>query len=153
MKIYNSQVKIDTNIEHAGIVDNSKRITNAQQNNIQEKETCPNVGDIVPAESALSGPSPIYFKGKRGQKIDLFRVIQSLLDSGFFTDENGDKPTQDSVYNAFGKLLHTDFSKYYKNLSEGKKTNSSYDEDNNDTIFEKLRGKWTEYITREPGVK
>lgn len=48
-------------------------------------------------EQAVSGcgdvASTIRFSGKRGMKIDLYRVILALLENGFFTDQNGAKPT------------------------------------------------------------
>ena len=81
------------------------------------------------SEGAASVPitSTIRFSGKRGMKIDLYRVILALLENGFFTDQNGAKPTQKEVFDAFGQMLGSDFSGFHKDLSQSKLCNNGSD--------------------------
>lgn len=114
--------------------DNSITV-NAQQNNTQvcsQTTIAPDAEDKQPTTSGTNKSRPIYFSGKRGQKIDLFRVILALHECGFFSDGNGGKPRQEDVFNAFGTMLHEDFSGYQKNLHESKQIN------NDSTVIEAL---------------
>lgn len=104
----------------ATFTDNSITV-NAQQNNTQvcsQTTIASEVEDKQETKSGANKSRPIYFSGKRGQKIDLFRVIIALHECGFFSDGNGGKPRQEDVFNAFGTMLHEDFSKYHRNLHE-----------------------------------
>lgn len=107
--------------EHGAIFTDNSTTVNAQQNNTQvcsQTTIAPDAEDKQPAKSGTNKSRPIYFSGKRGQKIDLFRVILALHECGFFSDGNGGKPRQEDVFNAFGTMLHEDFSKYHRNLHE-----------------------------------
>ena len=118
----------------ATFADNSITV-NAQQNNTQvcsQTTIAPDAEDKQPTKSGTNKSRPIYFSGKRGQKIDLFRVILALHECGFFSDGNGGKPRQEDVFNAFGTMLHEDFSGYQKNLHESKQIN------NDSTVIEAL---------------
>lgn len=104
----------------ATFTDNSITV-NAQQNNTQvcsQTTIASEAEDKQETKSGTNKSRPIYFSGKRGQKIDLFRVILALHECGFFSDGNGGKPRQEDVFNAFGTMLHEDFSKYHRNLHE-----------------------------------
>lgn len=118
----------------ATFTDNSITV-NAQQNNTQvcsQTTIVPDAEDKQPTKSGTNKSRPIYYSGKRGQKIDLFRVILALHECGFFSDGNGGKPRQEDVFNAFGTMLHEDFSGYQKNLHESKQIN------NDSTVIEAL---------------
>lgn len=110
----------------ATFTDNSITV-NAQQNNTQvcsQTTIAPDAEDKQPTKPGTNKSKPIYFAGKRGQKIDLFRVIIALHECGFFSDGNGGKPRQEDVFNAFGTMLHEDFSSFQKNLHESKQINN-----------------------------
>ena len=93
--------------------------------------------------SACEGKLSIRFAGKRGQKIDLYRVIIALLENGFFTDNSGAKPTQKEVFEAFGKMLGADFSDFQKNLSQSRLNNN--DSEAPTQIFDTLKKTIEEY--------
>lgn len=110
----------------ATFTDNSITV-NAQQNNTQvcsQTTIASEAEDKQETKSGTNKSRPIYFSGKRGQKIDLFRVIIALHECGFFSDGNGGKPRQEDVFNAFGTMLHEDFSGFQKNLHESKQMNN-----------------------------
>lgn len=118
----------------ATFTDNSITV-NAQQNNTQvcsQTIIASEAEDKQETKSGTNKSRPIYFSGKRGQKIDLFRVILALHECGFFSDGNGGKPRQEDVFNAFDTMLHEDFSGYQKNLHESKQIN------NDSTVIEAL---------------
>lgn len=87
--------------------------------------------------------SNIRFTGKRGQKIDLYRVIIALYECGFFTDASGAKPSQKQVFEAFGQMLGADFSDFQKNLSESKNFNN--DSEAPTRIFDNLKDAIKQY--------
>lgn len=126
--------------------DNSITV-NAQQNNTQvcsQTTIAPDAEDKQPTTSGTNKSRPIYFSGKRGQKIDLFRVILALHECGFFSDGNGGKPRQEDVFNAFGTMLHEDFSGFQKNLHEASLINN--DSKALFEVFAKLHTAYKSYI-------
>lgn len=129
---------IGTLYNHLGATFTDNSITvNAQQNNAAHFAT----------EQAISSggnaTSAIRFSGKHGMKIDLYRVILALLENGFFTDQNGAKPTQKEVFDAFGKMLGSDFSGFHKDLSQSKLCNNGSDAPTR--IFDLLKSTIDEY--------
>lgn len=54
---------------------------------------------------------------KKGKKTDLIRVINILLEMGFFIDKDGDKAVKQDFFNALGDFLDEDFSAYSNYLS------------------------------------
>lgn len=119
----------------ATFTDNSITV-NAQQNNTQfnTEQAISGCGDVA---------STIRFSGKRGMKIDLYRVILALLENGFFTDQNGAKPTQKEVFDAFGQMLGSDFSGFHKDLSQSKLCNNGSEAPTR--IFDLLKATIDEY--------
>lgn len=117
-------------------VDNSVTV-NALQTNTQ------NITENQSVSSRKAKPIIIRFAGKRGQKIDLYRVIIALYECGFFTDASGAKPSQKQVFEAFGQMLGADFSDFQKNLSESKNFNN--DSDAPTRIFDNLKDAIKQY--------
>lgn len=134
-------VNIGTNIEHADRVDASHHIYHTQTTITTGATHSDDVDNTV--DTQLSSTPLIRFAGKRGQKIDLYRVILALLENGFFTDLCGAKPTQKEVFEAFGQMLGADFSDFRKNLSEAVKNNN--DSPASTQIFEDLKNSWLSY--------
>ena len=61
-------------------------------------------------------------KKKSCAKVDLYRVILALYRLGFFESANGEDLDQETVFEAFGRMLGEDFSGYSNNLSRGSDT-------------------------------
>lgn len=55
---------------------------------------------------------------KKGSKIDLIRVLNSLYELRFITNEDGTIPNKSDFMIECGKLFGTDLSKYHTNLSQ-----------------------------------
>lgn len=137
MQITGSKVTIGTNVEHTDKVV-STHILSATQNNTQVNMQ-PQVSAPV-ADTGESSAHKIRFNGKRGNKINLYRVIAALHLHGFFQSEVGGPVDQKDVFEAFGNMLGEDFSKYQKDMSQGK----LHDDDSKvaSEIFENLRDEY-----------
>lgn len=133
----------------ASFNDNSITV-NAQQTNTQvcsQTTIASGAEDKQQTKSGTSKSKPIYFAGKRGQKIYLFRVIIALHECGFFSDGNVGKPRQENVFNAFGTMLHEDFSGFQKNLHEASMINNGSKAGEN--IFQYLLYAYNTYIANK----
>lgn len=84
---------------------------------------------------------------QKGSKIKLFRVIIALLESGIITNKNGDKPTQEDLFSAFGKMLGADFSDFQNNLSMGSKSTP----ETSASVFDNLKEKYLQYEENKLG--
>ncbi len=82
-------------------------------------KTEPNVEESENKENGLRDKNKIRWRQKKGDKIDLIRVIIALYDSKIFEDENGSVPTQEQVIKAFGQFLDIDLANYETDLSNG----------------------------------
>jgi len=143
-------VNIKTFVAHPGSNFTDSSITvNAQQNN-----TIVDAQSHIPTDTQTkdnNGESqvktrPIYFAGKKGQKINLYRVILALHECGFFSDGNGGKPRQEDVFAAFGSMLHEDFSDFQKNISAA--SNINYDTTVIKDLFNLLRISYEDYVNK-----
>jgi len=61
--------------------------------------------------------SEVYLNNRKGTKIDFIRVINTLYDLGFFTDESGNKIQKKTVFTTIGLALNIDLSGYDSDLS------------------------------------
>ncbi len=84
----------------------------------------------------------IRFNEKRGNRINLYKVIQALYMEGYFVDETGQMPDQQDVFIAFGEMLQNDFSGFHGNISEY--LNNKNPE--KAPLFDKLQSRWEEYV-------
>lgn len=130
-------------LNNDGVINNNTITQNNSQTNYEAPSHSaaaqPDDCDIAPSHN-----TPIIrFAGKRGQKIDVCRVIIALLENGFFTDNSGANPTQKEVFEAFGKMLGADFSDFQKNLSQSRLCNN--DSDAPTCIFDQLKATIEEY--------
>ena len=130
-------------LNNDGVINNNTITQNNSQTNYEAPSHSaaaqPDDCDIAPSHN-----TPIIrFAGKRGQKIDLYRVIIALIENGFFTDNSGAKPTQKEVFEAFGKMLGNDFSDFQKNLSQSRLNNN--DSEAPTQIFDTLKKTIEEY--------
>lgn len=120
--IGNNNVNIGTNIEKVD------RIYNGTS-----------TGDVCQTGDGASGH--IRFNAKRGNKINLYKVILALYRSGYFVDELGNQPGQKAVFDAFGKMLGADFQSFQKDLSEGVKRKTLESK----SVFASLQETWDSY--------
>ena len=61
--------------------------------------------------------SPIFLNKKRGNKIDIIRVFNTLYELGFFTSEDGGKISKKDFMKAMGQAINTDLTHYDDDLS------------------------------------
>lgn len=120
--IGNNNVNIGTNIEKVD------RIYNGTS-----------TGDVCQTRDSAS--DCIRFNAKRGNKINLYKVILALYRSGYFVDEFGNQPDQKTVFDAFGKMLGADFQSFQKDLSEGVKRKTLESK----SVFASLQETWDSY--------
>ena len=71
---------------------------------------------LIPTEVPLRLPK-IFLSKERGRRLDMIRVINSIIELGFFIDENGRKSNKKDVFAVFGQAMNADFSNYSHDLS------------------------------------
>ena len=71
---------------------------------------------LIPPEIPLNLPK-IFLSKERGRQLDMIRVINSIIELGFFIDENGRKSNKKDVFAVFGHAMNADFSNYSHDLS------------------------------------
>ena len=103
----------------------------------------------LPDDAPVHTPSlsRFHLKQKKGNKTNLVRVMNVLLEMGFFTDADGAKATKADFFQALGKLLNEDF-KDYQNLLSTTKGASVADQRALTKIFEDMLDKQKELIAR-----
>ena len=62
-------------------------------------------------------PPKIFLSKERGRRLDMIRIINAIIELGFFVDENGRKSSKKDVFAVFGYAMNTDFSNYNNDLS------------------------------------
>ena len=71
---------------------------------------------LIPPEIPLKLPK-IFLSKERGRRLDMIRVINSIIELGFFTDENGRKSNKKDVFVVLGQAMNVDFSNYHVSVS------------------------------------
>ena len=71
---------------------------------------------LIPPETLPKLPK-IFLSKERGRRLDMIRVINSIIELGFFIDENGRKSNKKDVFAVFGHAMNADFSNYSHDLS------------------------------------
>ena len=59
----------------------------------------------------------IFLSKERGRRLDMIRIINIIIELGFFVDENGRKSSKKDVFAVFGHAMNADFSNYNHDLS------------------------------------
>ncbi len=121
----NQNITIGTVIEHHETIN---KTTNIYQT-------------LQPASSPKANKN-VKFNNKRGNKINLYKVIYSLIHNDFFVNEHGQQPNQKEVFHAFGEMLGTNFENFQKDLSEGAKRKT----DGVKSVFASLEETWDNHI-------
>lgn len=92
-----------------------------------EKIILPLQATIVKQDEAECERSQVYLNTRKGTKLDLIRVVNTLYDLGFFTDESGGKIPKKTVFTTIGNALNIDLSAYDKDLSRSLSDSTALD--------------------------
>ena len=71
---------------------------------------------LNPPEISVNLPR-IFLSKERGRRLDIIRIINAIIELGFFVDENGRKSNKKDVFAVFGHAMNVDFSSYSHDLS------------------------------------
>lgn len=83
------------------------------------KLECPSAREMAPPE----WNSGIYLSKDKGSKVNMIRIIYGICREKVLVDING-KPLPDcKIYQMFGHLMHTDFSRYTNDLNRSMQGN------------------------------
>ena len=93
--------------------------------------------------------SPVHLSTTRGTKIDFIRVVNSLYELGFFTDDKGGKINKKDVMIAVGKAVNIDLTEYQNDLSRSLSDSTKLEK--HLTIFDRLKEKMTEVFNNYGG--
>ena len=96
-----------------------------------------------------STESPVCLSTTRGTKIDFIRVVNSLYELGFFTDDKGGKISKKEVMIAIGKSVNVDLSEYQNDLSRSLSDSTKLEK--HLTIFDRLKEKMEEVFNNYGG--
>ena len=140
-------VNIQTNIEHAELVDVTNK-TISHSLNIAIAEDKSQLAPSSPSsETKARKPAPksssvIQLKDFKGNKIGFIRVIKALHKEGFFEKQDGGRPTEDEVFAAFGIAVNESLDDYSGQLSANRKDNTP---ETRCEVFDRLKKIYKEY--------
>ena len=118
--------------------------TNTQTNTQVNVQPQVGVANTVKSSNPVNG-TKIKFNKRKGNRVNIFRVIEAMRVHGFFLDEQGGPAKQADVFAAFGLMLGEDFSDYTKDLSQGKVHNAGSTVSGD--IFDTLKQEFLESIS------
>lgn len=140
-------VNIQTNIEHAELVDVTNK-TISSSLNIALAEDKSQLAPYSPSSEtkvrkpAPKGSSAIQLKDFKGNKIGFLRVIKALHKEGFFETLDGGRATEDEVFAAFGIAINESLDDYSGQLSANRKDNTP---ETRCDVFDRLKKIYKEY--------
>jgi len=86
--------------------------------------------------------SLVHLSKKKGTKLDMIRVFNSLYELGKFEDENGKKLTKKEFFIAVGEFMNIDLEHYDKDLSNSMASSVAYEKQTR--IFDEMKEKHQE---------
>ncbi|MBO4316593.1 MAG: hypothetical protein J5867_11650 [Prevotella sp.] len=98
-----------------------------------------NMGTPGEAKTESSMQSPVHLNSTTGTKIDFIRVMNTLYELGFFTNERGGRITKKDFFTNIGQAVNIDLSKYDKDLSRSTADSTALDK--HLRVFENMRQK------------
>lgn len=98
---------------------------------------------------SFSVESPVHLCTTRGTKIDFIRVVNSLYELGFFTDDKGGRISKKDVMIAVGKAVNVDLTEYQNDLSRSLSDSTKLEK--HLTIFDRLKDKMVEVFNNYGG--
>lgn len=140
-------VNIQTNIEHAELVDVTNK-TISSSLNIALAEDKSQLAPSSPSSEtkahkpAPKGSSAIQLKDFKGNKIGFLRVIKALHKDGYFETLDGGRPTEDEVFAAFSIAVNGNLDDYSGQLSANRKDNTP---ETRCDVFDELKKIYLEY--------
>ena len=69
--------------------------------------------------------SGLYLSKDKGVRINMIRYIYSLGLMNYIQEEHGNKVPLKKIFHEFGRMLHTDFSRYNNDLTRTMEDNTS----------------------------
>lgn len=141
-------VNIQTNIEHAELVDvTNKTISHSlnialAEDKSQLAPSSPPPSETKARKPASKGSSAIQLKDFKGNKVGFLRVIKALHKEGFFETLDGGRPTEDEVFAAFGIAVNENLDDYSGQLSANRKDNTP---ETRCDVFDQLRKVYLKY--------
>ena len=108
--------------------------------NVEQKiEVASDNAGTIPSASDKSPTSPVHLSTTRGTKIDFIRVVNTLYELGFFTDDKGGKISKKEVMIAVGKAVNIDLTEYQNDLSRSLSDSTALEK--HLRIFDQMRRK------------
>lgn len=140
-------VNIQTNIEHAELVDvTNKTISHSLNIALAEDKSqltpSPPTSETKARKPASKGSSAIQLKDCKGNKVGFLRVIKALHKEGFFETLDGGRPTEDEVFAAFSIAVIENLDDYSGQLSANRKDNTP---ETRCEVFDRLKKIYKEY--------
>ena len=84
------------------------------------KLECPSAREMAPPE----WDSGIYLSKDKGTRINMIRLIYGICRDNLLVDVNGDALPDYKIYQAFGIMLHANFSRYSNDLNRSVEDNT-----------------------------
>lgn len=140
-------VNIQTNIEHAELVDVTNKTISSSLNLALAEDKSQLAPSSPSSETKARKPAPkgssaIQLKDFKGNKIGFLRVIKALHKEGFFETLNGGRPTEDEVFAAFGIAINESLDDFSAQLSANRKDNTP---ETRCEVFDRLKKIYKEY--------
>lgn len=82
---------------------------------------------LFPSCNISERPSPVYLAERRGAKIDIIRVFNTLYELGFFAGRDGSPITKKEFMINMGNTIHVDLINYDKDLSRSLSDSTALD--------------------------
>ena len=79
---------------------------------------------LIPPELPFNLPK-IFLSKERGRRLDMIRIINVLIELGFFDDDHGKRAKKKDVFGVLGNAMNTDFSNFHHDLSSSLTDSSS----------------------------
>ena len=117
--------------------------------NVEQKIEVKNDDPSTSSGQAPTVESSVYLSTTRGTKIDFIRVVNSLYELGFFTDDKGGKINKKDVMIAVGKAVNIDLTEYQNDLSRSLSDSTKLDK--HLAIFDRMRDKMEEVFNNYGG--
>ena len=140
-------VNIQTNIEHAELVDVTNKTISSSLNIAlaeDKSQLAPSspASETKPRKAPSKTKSAIQLKDFKGNKIGFLRVIKALHKEGFFETLDGGRPTEDDVFAAFGIAINEGLDDYSGQLSANRKDNTP---ETRSEVFDQLKMTYLKY--------
>ena len=118
--------------------------------NVEQKiEVASDNMGAAPAPSEAKAESPVHLSTTRGTKIDFIRVVNSLCELGFFTDDKGGRISKKDVMTALGNAVNVDLTDYQNDLSRSLSDSTKLEK--HLVIFDRMRDKMEEVFNSYGG--